>query len=107
MYAELGEAKKRIGEVHQAVDLLLAAPLLRILSEPITSLSLSVRAYNVLAKGGLTTLGHVAACSYEDLRAYRNCGETTAKEIQTAMNQVGIPMGFNVELMRKRFPNII
>jgi DNA-directed RNA polymerase alpha subunit len=55
----------------------------------------------------MTTLGHVCACSPDRLQEFQNCGAKTAKEIEQAMAECGLPLGFNVRRMRQRFSKLI
>lgn len=48
---------------------------------------LDARTYNSLARGGITTLHQLQACSDEDLLAIRNLGARTLKRIRQALTE--------------------
>lgn len=50
---------------------------------------LSVRALNVLKRGGCNTIGDVLNCTITDLQKMRNMGSNTLKEIQTRFGVYG------------------
>lgn len=74
--------------------------LIKVFALPISRLGLSTRAYNILRTARLWTVGHVATRTREQLARYRNCGRQTLDEIEAAMAEIGVPMGFNPNAMR-------
>lgn len=55
----------------------------------IDELNLSVRAWNVLRRSGKEFIRDVAACTYDDFKKMRNCGEKTRCEIVDKMKELG------------------
>ncbi len=59
-------------------------------SLPIEELSLSMRAYNVLHRSGLVTIGQVVEKSEEELLALRNFGQKCYDELREKLDEMGI-----------------
>jgi DNA-directed RNA polymerase alpha subunit len=57
---------------------------------PIEELSLSKRAYNVLRRSGLVTIGQVVEKSEEELLALRNFGQRSYDELRDKLDGMGI-----------------
>lgn len=60
-------------------------------SLPIERLSLSMRAYNVLRRSGLVTIGQVMEKSEEELLALRNFGRASYDELREKLDEMGMP----------------
>ena len=58
---------------------------------PLAALGLSVRAYNVLRRAGLTTAERVAVQSPAELRGLRNLGLGCYREVRSALLEHGYP----------------
>jgi DNA-directed RNA polymerase subunit alpha len=50
-----------------------------------------MRAYNVLRRSGLITIGQVAEKSEEDLLALRNFGQASYDELREKLGELGLP----------------
>jgi DNA-directed RNA polymerase subunit alpha len=57
---------------------------------PIEDLNLSIRAYNVLRRNGLLTVGKVLEKSEEELLALRNLGRKAYDELRERLDEMGI-----------------
>ena len=58
--------------------------------EPVSVLTLSVRARKCVERLGVRTLGELAALSDDDILACRNTGETTLAEIRARLAERGL-----------------
>lgn len=56
---------------------------------PVSVLGLSARAFNVLMRSGITTVGQVEQCCEHDLYDLRNAGVKTVSEIKAALAKHG------------------
>lgn len=57
--------------------------------DPLESIGISARAINAARSYGVTEVGQLVAMTMEDLLAWRNCGELTAKEIVRKLAEHG------------------
>ena len=64
-------------------------------NDEIYYLEISVRAYNVLHRKGINTIGDLKGYCLEDIRKVRNCGQKTLDEIENALNKFNINMKLN------------
>jgi DNA-directed RNA polymerase subunit alpha len=60
-------------------------------SLPIEELSLSMRAYNVLHRSGLVTIGQVVEKSEEELLALSNFGHKCYDELREKLDELRLP----------------
>ena len=85
-------------QLEQAIRLEKMKGLVKINIEPkdsITSLDLSVRAYNILKGMGIKTISGLLKLRQSDLMEERNCGKTTLTEIQTLFeDQLGLQLPY-------------
>lgn len=72
-----------------------------ILSRPISSLELSVRAANCMREEGLETVAELCRRSKDDLLVVKNFGKTTLKEIEKKLEELGLSLGMDVDAVLK------
>ena len=104
---ELEILKTQIDEALSQVKTAIAAiaetpevPLLELLRMPSSKLRLSTQAKMRLEENRLETVGHIAAFSVKGLAGLRGISAKTAKQIERAVNNLGIPIGFSVPAMQ-------
>ena len=68
----------------------------RKLNMSLAELDLSVRATNCLESEGITTVRDLVSRTKDKLLTVRNFGETTLKEVQIKLNEIGLDLGMNV-----------
>ena len=73
----------------------------RRLDMPINSLDLSVRAYNCLDGEGIKFLRDLVGRSENELLKVRNFGKTTLDEIKLKLEETGLELGMDIELVEK------
>ncbi|MBN1443237.1 MAG: DNA-directed RNA polymerase subunit alpha [Planctomycetes bacterium] len=66
------------------------------LQKPISTLELSVRAYNCLDGESIHRIGDLVACKEGDLLKVRNFGKTTLDEIKEKLKALGLRLGMEV-----------
>lgn len=69
-----------------------------ILEMDINDIDLSVRAYNVLARQGIKTVGDLAKCSRFEVEHFRNAGRRTIEEIEAKLHAFGVGFASEEEL---------
>lgn len=89
------QVKTAISAISQTPEV----PLLELLRMPSSKLRLSTRAKMRLEENRLETVGHIAAFSVKGLANLRGISAKTAKQIERAVNHLGIPIGFSVPTM--------
>ena len=67
-----------------------------LLNTLLTSLDMSVRAYNVCKSADIKTLGQLASMKRDDLRKIRNCGMRSDLELETLLNKHHLTFGMNL-----------
>jgi len=60
------------------------------LRTPVANMLLSVRIINTLEAYRILYAGEICQLSYHDLMSMRNFGETTLREVQTALRKIGL-----------------
>jgi DNA-directed RNA polymerase subunit alpha len=94
LYSELGDeldaAKRRKME---ETDELVNEDLEKKAAIPISELGLSARAQNCLIGQNIHTVGDLVAMTEEDLLAVRNFGQTSLKEVEERLAQMGLALG--------------
>jgi DNA-directed RNA polymerase alpha subunit len=60
--------------------------------EPIESLPLTVRSYNVLMASGIKTIGHLTKMTTQDLYGLTNMGRKSVEEIAEVLNNKGLSL---------------
>ena len=73
------------------------ASLKEVLSRPISSLDLSVRAANCMADQQIQTVGELARRSKDDMLEVKNFGKTSLHEIEKKLGELGISLGMDVD----------
>jgi DNA-directed RNA polymerase subunit alpha len=68
-----------------------------ILSRPIGSLDLSVRASNCMREEKIETVGELVRRSKDDLLQVKNFGKTSLREIEKKLDELGIELGMDVD----------
>jgi DNA-directed RNA polymerase subunit alpha len=85
------------GGVRTGEDAARKASLKEILSRPISSLDLSVRAANCMADQEIQTVGELARRSKDDMLQVKNFGKTSLHEIEKKLSELGIALGIDVD----------
>jgi DNA-directed RNA polymerase subunit alpha len=63
-----------------------------VLSRPVSSLELSVRARKCLQRLGIATVGELASKSENELLESRNFGTTSLREIKNQLSELGLTL---------------
>lgn len=95
LYDELGSAV--VGDAMPPITMAPPPPdaaLDELLSRPIASLKLSVRANNCLEAARVQTVGELAAYDEGDLLRFRSFGKTSLHEVQRKLGELGLRLGY-------------
>lgn len=74
-----------------------AANLKEILSRPIATLDLSVRASNCMREEQIETVGELVRRGKDDLLQVKNFGKTSLREIEKKLDELGLTLGMDVD----------
>jgi DNA-directed RNA polymerase subunit alpha len=74
-----------------------AAGMKEILSRPISTLDLSVRASNCMREEKIETVGELVRRSKDDLLQVKNFGKTSLREIEKKLDELGLSLGMDVD----------
>jgi DNA-directed RNA polymerase subunit alpha len=83
-----------IGTVEEGKD---SADVKEILTRPIASLDLSVRASNCMREEKIETVGELVRRSKDDLLQVKNFGKTSLREIEKKLDELGLTLGMDVD----------
>ncbi len=73
------------------------ANLKEVLSRPISTLDLSVRASNCMREEKIETVGELVRRSKDDLLGVKNFGKTSLREIEKKLDELGLELGMDVD----------
>jgi DNA-directed RNA polymerase subunit alpha len=90
-----------VGEEEEATSTADAASQKEILSRPISSLDLSVRASNCMREENIETVGELVRRSKDDLLLVKNFGKTSLREIEKKIDELGLKLGMDVDAILK------
>ena len=68
-----------------------------VLSRPISTLDLSVRASNCMREEKIETVGELVRRSKDDLLQVKNFGKTSLREIEKKLDELGLQLGMDVD----------
>ena len=85
------------GGVKSSEEAAKKATLKEVLSRPISSLDLSVRAANCMADQQIQTVGELARRSKDDMLLVKNFGKTSLHEIEKKLSELGLALGMDVD----------
>jgi DNA-directed RNA polymerase alpha subunit len=89
-----------IDAANDAIENSLDVHMLELFKRPVSEINLTKAARSVLLKKGINTVGHVVCLTPAGLEHLPNSNSKIAREIERAMNDMGIPIGFSVARMR-------
>lgn len=72
------------------------AQLRAVLDQPIETLDLMIRSYNVLKREGIHTLGQLIELDEFDLLEFRNFGQTSLNETKQTLAKMGLHLNWKV-----------
>jgi DNA-directed RNA polymerase subunit alpha len=90
-----------VGEEEEPASQADAASHKEILSRPISSLDLSVRASNCMREENIETVGELVRRSKDDLLLVKNFGKTSLREIEKKIDELGLKLGMDVDAILK------
>lgn len=93
-----GDADEQTGTGAESAG---GASVREILLRPVASLDLSVRASNCLREENIETVGDLARKTKDELLLFKNFGKTSLKEIEKKLEDLGIPLGMDVDAALK------
>ena len=67
-----------------------------LLNTPLTSIDISIRAFNVCRNADIKTLGQLASIKRSELVKMRNCGRRSEIELETILNNHHLTFGMNL-----------
>jgi DNA-directed RNA polymerase alpha subunit len=67
-----------------------------LLNTPLTSLDISIRAFNVCRNADIKTLGQLASIKRAELVKMRNCGRHSIIELENLLNKYHLTFGMNL-----------
>ena len=73
------------------------AKLKKILNMSVNEIELSVRAANCLNNANITTVGHLAMKTEQEMLKYRNFGKKSLNEIKDKLQALGLTLGMTFE----------
>ena len=72
------------------------------LNMEVSQLNLSVRANNCLEAEDIVTVGHLVRLTDNQLLKVRNFGKTSLKEVKTKLNEIGLSLGMDPDLVKSK-----
>ncbi|MSR64707.1 MAG: DNA-directed RNA polymerase subunit alpha [Verrucomicrobiae bacterium] len=69
----------------------------KLLNMSVNEIELSVRAANCLNNANITTVGHLATKTEQEMLKYRNFGKKSLNEIKSKLSNLGLTLGMNFE----------